>query len=84
MNIFLSSIDIRARQGLRDKALFELFYSSGLRSREASRLLVKDLNPKTAQVYILILEELSRQAGAHHQSCPKGYGSVSSIWNPPR
>lgn len=52
MNIFLSSIDIRARQGLRDKALFELFYSSGLRSREASRLLVKDLNPKTAQVYI--------------------------------
>lgn len=84
MNIFLSSIDIRARQGLRDKALFELFYSSGLRSREASKLLVKDLNPKTAQVYILILEELSRQAGAHHQSCPKGYGSVSSIWSPPR
>lgn len=41
---FLDSIDVKARLGLRDRALFELMYSSGLRVSEASRLLVSDVD----------------------------------------
>ncbi len=59
MEHFLISIDITARQGLRDKALFELIYSSALRSREASRLLVSDL--KLADHQVLIREPKNRQ-----------------------
>ena len=59
MEYFLSSIDVSARQGLRDKALFELMYSSALRSREASSLLVSDLNLESSQV--LIREPKNRQ-----------------------
>ena len=38
---FLDSIDPSTRRGLRDRALFELLYSSGLRAGEASALSVK-------------------------------------------
>lgn len=59
MNYFLSSMETFARQGLRDKALFELMYSSALRSREASLLLVSDVNLESHQV--LIREAKNRQ-----------------------
>jgi integrase/recombinase XerD len=41
---FLDGIDIRARLGLRDRALFELMYSSGLRAGEVGKLLVGDID----------------------------------------
>lgn len=41
---FLESIDTTTKTGLRDKSLFELIYSSGLRAGEAATLKVKDLD----------------------------------------
>jgi site-specific recombinase XerD len=41
---FLDSIEVDASLGLRDRALFELLYSSGLRSSEAAALKVGDLD----------------------------------------
>jgi integrase/recombinase XerD len=41
---FLESIDTSTKTGLRDKSLFELIYSSGLRAGEAAMLKVKDLD----------------------------------------
>ena len=41
---FLESIDIHQPLGLRDRALFELIYSSGLRAGEASNLVMGDLH----------------------------------------
>jgi len=49
---FLESIDIHQSLGLRDRALFELIYSSALRSSEASGLLVGDLNLESRRVLI--------------------------------
>ena len=49
---FLESIDIHQRLGLRDRALFELIYSSALRASEASNLLVGDLHLKTRRLLI--------------------------------
>lgn len=41
---FLDGIDIEAPHGLRDRALYELIYSSGLRAGEASSLTVGDID----------------------------------------
>jgi site-specific recombinase XerD len=41
---FLESIDVRTAVGLRDRALFELIYSSGLRVNEAASLKVSDVD----------------------------------------
>ena len=49
---FLNSIDIHRKLGLRDRALFELIYSSALRAGEASNLLVGDLHLKSRRVLI--------------------------------
>jgi site-specific recombinase XerD len=44
MAAILESIDTSTPKGMRDRTLFELLYSSGLRSGEASRLLVQDID----------------------------------------
>jgi len=49
---FLESIDIYQRLGLRDRALFELIYSSALRASEASNSLIGDLHLKTRRLLI--------------------------------
>lgn len=41
---FLESVDVRTAVGLRDRALFELIYSSGLRVSEAAALKVSDVD----------------------------------------
>ncbi|MCI1208937.1 MAG: tyrosine recombinase [Treponema sp.] len=48
----LSSIDTRKPLGLRDRALFELIYSCGLRISEASELLVENVH--LAEQFILV------------------------------
>lgn len=44
VNIFLDSIDINKRLGLRDRAMFELMYGSGLRCFEVCKLNVEDID----------------------------------------
>jgi integrase/recombinase XerD len=44
INEFLDSIDINELLGLRDRACFELMYSSGLRTGEVSRLNIEDID----------------------------------------
>jgi integrase/recombinase XerD len=44
INYILESLDVITKQGLRDRALFELIYSSGLRVSEASKLYIRDIN----------------------------------------
>jgi integrase/recombinase XerD len=44
MNRFLDGIDEHSACGLRDRALFELLYSSGLRAGEAERLTIGDID----------------------------------------
>jgi site-specific recombinase XerD len=44
MNAFLDGIDPESPFGLRDRSLFELLYSSGLRVSEASKLTVGDID----------------------------------------
>lgn len=44
MSAFLDSIDIRGRNGPRDRAIFELLYSSGLRISEVTKLDVADVD----------------------------------------
>lgn len=46
INIFLDSIDTGSPRGMRNRALFELIYSSGLRAGEASRIRIKDIDYK--------------------------------------
>lgn len=41
---FLESIGVESRLGLRDRAIFELMYSSGLRSSEVCNLKMNDVN----------------------------------------
>jgi len=43
MSEILEKMDVKTTAGLRDRALFELIYSSGLRVSEASKLTIKDL-----------------------------------------
>lgn len=50
--IFLDSIDIHTRLGIRDRVLFELIYSSGLRSSEATHLDVRDYDPVSRLLWI--------------------------------
>jgi len=49
---FLESIDIHQSLGLRDRTLFELIYSSGLRAGEASNLVIGDLHLETRRLLI--------------------------------
>jgi site-specific recombinase XerD len=44
INLFLDHFDTSRAIGLRDRTLFELIYSSGLRVAEASKLLVRDID----------------------------------------
>jgi len=44
MTRFLESIDVQSERGLRDRTLFELIYSSGLRVSEATALTVGDVD----------------------------------------
>jgi site-specific recombinase XerD len=44
MSIFLDSIDINERNGLRDRSIFELMYSSGLRISEVVKLELADVD----------------------------------------
>jgi site-specific recombinase XerD len=44
MGVVLDSIEMTGRAGLRDRALFELMYSSGLRAGEAVRLEIGDID----------------------------------------
>jgi integrase/recombinase XerD len=52
MGRLLDSIDINARLGLRDRAMFELMYSSGLRVSEVSRLKSSDVDLSARQVLV--------------------------------
>ena len=52
MNKFLDSIDIFKRYGLRDRAIFELMYSSGLRISEVSNLNVNDIDFENRMVIL--------------------------------
>lgn len=44
ISVFLESIDTSTPQGLRDRTIFELIYSSGLRVNEACSLKIGDIN----------------------------------------
>lgn len=44
MAVFLDSIDINGKNGLRDRAIFELMYSSGLRISEVTKLDLSDVD----------------------------------------
>jgi site-specific recombinase XerD len=46
IGLFLDSIDTENREGLRDRAMFELMYSSGLRIGELSHLKIGDVDFK--------------------------------------
>ncbi|MCW8965636.1 MAG: tyrosine-type recombinase/integrase [Candidatus Pacearchaeota archaeon] len=52
MEIFLDNIDIWKDNGLRDKAIFELMYSSGLRISEAVNLELSDIDLENRMVLI--------------------------------
>lgn len=52
VNSLLDSIDIQAPLGLRDRALLELIYSSGLRAGEAGRIRIKDIDFKERLVLL--------------------------------
>jgi len=52
MGDILGKMDIDTKIGLRDRALFELIYSSGLRVSEASKLKVKDINMEQREMVI--------------------------------
>ena len=52
MASFLDSIDMKSILGSRDRALFELMYSSGLRSGEAVNLRIEDIDFDDRMVHI--------------------------------
>lgn len=49
---FLETIDVESKTGFRDRALFELLYSSGLRVGEAAGLKVKDIDFESRQMIV--------------------------------
>lgn len=49
---FLESLEVESTKGLRNRALFELMYSSGLRVCEVSRLKVQDINFERRELII--------------------------------
>jgi len=59
MTAFLDGIDVEEDEGLRDRALFELLYSSGLRSSEAVGLRIEDIDE--AQKMIVIRQGKGRK-----------------------
>lgn len=52
ITIFLESIDTSTAQGLKDRTLFELIYSSGLRVGEACGIKVKDIDFERREVIV--------------------------------
>jgi site-specific recombinase XerD len=52
MSEILEKMDINTEIGLRDRALFELIYSSGLRVLEASRLTIKDISLERREMVV--------------------------------
>jgi integrase/recombinase XerD len=49
---FLEQIDCSSGQGLKDRTLFELIYSSGLRVSEAAKLQVKDIDFERREIVV--------------------------------
>jgi len=49
---FLETIDVETETGFRDRALFELLYSSGIRVGEAASLKVRDIDFETRQMIV--------------------------------
>lgn len=49
---FLEKLDTSTRKGLRDRAMFELIYSSGLRVCEAARLTMGDLDLERREIIV--------------------------------
>ena len=52
MSEILDKMDINTAIGLRDRALFELIYSSGLRVSEASKLTIKDVSLERREMVV--------------------------------
>ena len=52
MSEILEKMDINTEAGLRDRALFELIYSSGLRVSEASKLTIKDISLERREMVV--------------------------------
>jgi integrase/recombinase XerD len=52
VNKFLESIDETATVGLRDKTIFELMYSSGLRAGEVKKIKVDEIDNKNGLLFI--------------------------------
>jgi len=52
MTEFLEQLDPSTPRGLRDRALFELMYSSGLRTSEAARLTMSDLDLDRREIVV--------------------------------
>lgn len=52
MTELLEQIDPSTRKGLRDRAMFELIYSSGLRVCEASRLTMRDIDLERREIVV--------------------------------
>ncbi|MBP3921006.1 MAG: tyrosine recombinase XerC [Bacilli bacterium] len=53
MEIFLNSIDTSTKEGIRDKLIIELLYSTGIRVSELTNIKIKDIKIKENQIYIL-------------------------------
>jgi integrase/recombinase XerD len=53
VNYFLSLPDVRTRKGIRDKAILELFYSTGIRRAELAGLNLFDLNLQEQMIKVL-------------------------------
>jgi len=49
---FLGAIDENTHKGIRDRAMMELIYSSGIRRRELVNIKMKDINLKDRECYI--------------------------------
>jgi len=48
----LAQPDLTTTKGLRDRAMLELIYSTGMRRSEISNLLLTDINPTTRTIYV--------------------------------
>lgn len=53
MEIFLNSIDTSTKEGIRDKLIIELLYSTGIRVSELVNIKIKDIKAEEKQIYIL-------------------------------
>lgn len=50
---FINSIDTTKKEGIRDKLIIELLYSTGIRVSELVNIKIKDIKIKEKQIYIL-------------------------------